>query len=148
MVRQTFLGLAAALAIVAEPVLAQQTPDPPKVAAATIFPNPSGSPTNPDLVVAAVKLQSGYRISKLIGSAVYNDQSEKVGSVDDLIMKDTNRIVMAVISVGGFLGMGNKLVAVSYDQLHLEADKDQTKITMPGASKDALNAMPTFTYGG
>ena len=43
---------------------------------------------------------------------------------------------------------GNKLVAVPYDQLHLEADKDQTKITMPGASKDALNAMPTFTYGG
>ena len=55
---------------------------------------------------------------------------------------------MGVVSVGGFLGMGNKLVAVPYDQLHLETDKDQMKITMPGASKDALNAMPTFTYSG
>ena len=33
------------------------------------------------------------------------------------------------------LAMGNKLVAVPYDQLHLEMDKDQTKITMPGANK-------------
>jgi hypothetical protein len=39
-------------------------------------------------------------------------------------------------------------VAVPYDQLHLQADKDQTKITMPGASKEALKAMPTFTYSG
>jgi PRC-barrel domain len=109
---------------------------------------PTGMPKNPDLTVATVKLQGGSRISKLIGSAVYNDQNEKIGSLDDLIMKDGNRIVMGVVSVGGFLGMGNKLVAVPYDQLHLEADKDQTKITMPGASKDALNAMPTFTYGG
>jgi hypothetical protein len=93
-------------------------------------------------------LQGGQRISKLIGSAVYNDQNEKIGSIDDLIMKDGHRIVLAVVSVGGFLGIGNKLVAVPYDQLHLEMNKDETKVAMPGASKDALNAMPTFTYGG
>lgn len=62
---------------------------------------PAGAPTTPDLAVASVKLQGGSRVSKLIGSAVYNDQNEKVGSVDDLIMKDGNRIVMAVVSVGG-----------------------------------------------
>ncbi len=44
----------------------------------------------------------------MIGSTVYNDQNEKVGTVDDLIVKDGNRIVIAVISVGGFLGMANK----------------------------------------
>ena len=90
----------------------------------------------PDLAVASVKMQGGSRISKLIGSAVYNDQNEKVGSVDDLIMKDGNRIVMAVVSVGGFLGIGNKLVAVPYDQLHVEMNKDEAKVTMPSASKD------------
>jgi PRC-barrel domain len=72
-------------------------------------------PTNPDLTVATVKLQGGSRISKLIGSAVYSDQNEKIGSLDDLILKDGNRIAMGVVSVGGFLGMGNKLVAVPYD---------------------------------
>jgi hypothetical protein len=48
---------------------------------------------------------------------------------------------MGVVSVGGSLGMRNKLVAVPYDQLHLEADKDQTKITMPGAVGDIYRAV-------
>jgi sporulation protein YlmC with PRC-barrel domain len=148
MIRLTCLGLAAALAIAAGTVLAQQTPDPPKEPAATASPNPPGAPTSPDLTVATVKLQGGFRISKLIGATVYNDQNEKIGSLDDLIAKDGNQIVMAVVSVGGFLGMGNKLVAVPYDQLHVEMNKDQTKVTIPNASKDTLNAMPNFTYGG
>lgn len=109
----------------------------------------AGAPSSADLTVATVKLQgSGLRASKLIGSAVYNEQSEKIGSVDDLIVKDGDRIVMAVVSVGGFLGIGNKLVAVPYPQLHIDTGKDGTKVTMPGANKDALNAMPTFTYSG
>jgi hypothetical protein len=105
-------------------------------------------PKNPDLAVASVTMQGGSRLSKLIGSSVYNDQNEKIGSLDDLILKDGNRIAMGILSVGGARGMGNKLVAVPFDQLHLETDKDQTKITMPGANKEALKAMPTFTYNG
>jgi sporulation protein YlmC with PRC-barrel domain len=147
MMRFAFLSVVT-LVLAAGPVLAQQPPAPPKEPAATTAPTAAGTPTNPDLTVAAVKLQGGLRISKVIGSAVYNDQNEKVGTVDDLIMKDGNRIVMAIVSVGGFLGIGNKLVAVPYDQLHLETNKDETKVAMPGASKDVLNAMPTFTYGG
>jgi hypothetical protein len=147
MTRSAFLGIVS-LIIAVSPVGAQQSPDQAKEPTATMSPSPSGMPKSPDLTVATVKLQGGSRISKLIGSAVYNDQNEKIGSLDDLVMKDGNRIVMGVVSVGGFLGMGNKLVAVPFDQLYLETDKDQTKITMPGASKDALNTMPTFTYGG
>jgi sporulation protein YlmC with PRC-barrel domain len=148
MIRPMFFGLVS-LAIAVSPVLAQ-SPDQPKTppAAATASPEPAGMPKNPDLTVASVTMQGGSRISKLIGSTVYNDQNEKIGSLDDLILKDGNRLAMGVVSVGGFLGMGNKLVAVPYDQLHLEMDKDQTKITMPGANKEALKAMPTFTYGG
>jgi sporulation protein YlmC with PRC-barrel domain len=148
MIRPVFFGIVS-LVIAVSPLLAQPSPDPPKASpAAPPSPELAGMPKNPDLTVATVKSQGGSRISKLIGSAVYNDQNEKIGSLDDLIMKDGSRIAMGVVSVGGFLGMGNKLVAVPYDQLHLETDKDQTKITMPGASKEALNAMPTFTYGG
>jgi hypothetical protein len=149
MIRPVFFGIAS-LMIAGSPLLAQQSPDRPTAppTAAAPSPEPAGMPKNPDLTVATVKLQGGSRISKLIGSSVYNDQNEKIGSLDDLILKDGDRIAMGIVSVGGFLGMGNKLVAVPYDQLHLETDKDQTKITMPGASKEALNAMPTFTYGG
>ncbi|WP_428490511.1 PRC-barrel domain-containing protein [Rhodopila sp.] len=123
-------------------------PQPPSAPAATAPANLPGAPKSTDLVVATVKQQGGFRASRLIGSAVYNDQNEKVGSVDDLIIKQGDQIVTAVISVGGFLGIGNKLVAVPYHQLHIESGQDGTKVTLPGASKAALNAMPTFTYSG
>jgi PRC-barrel domain len=147
MIRFVLLGLVS-VATATGPALAQQSPDPSKNPAAVTSANPSGAPASPDLTVATVKLQGGSRVSKLIGMPVYNDQNEKIGSVDDLIMKDGNKIVMAVVSVGGFLGIGNKLVAIPYDQLHMEMNSDDRKVTMPGASKDALNAMPTFTYSG
>jgi hypothetical protein len=132
---------------VAGPALAQQSPNPPNPPATTSA-APAGAPTNPDLAVAQVKMLGGLRVSKLIGSKVYNDQDQAVGSLDDLIMKDGNTVVMAVVSVGGFLGIGNKLVAVPYDQLHLKTDEASLKVVLPGANKDALNAMPTFTYSG
>jgi sporulation protein YlmC with PRC-barrel domain len=125
-----------------------QPPAPPNPPAATPSPNQPGAPTSADLAVATVRLQGGLRASQLIGSEVYNDKQEKVGSLDDLIVKEGDRIVVAVVSVGGFLGIGNKLVAVPYHQLHIETTKDGTKVTMPSASKNALNAMPTFTYSG
>jgi hypothetical protein len=110
MIRLTVLSVVS-LFIIAGSGIAQQPSDPAK-SSATAPASPSGTPTDPNLTVAAVKMQDGRRISKLIGTAVYNDQNEKIGSLDDLIMKDGNTIVMAVVSVGGFLGMGNKLVAV------------------------------------
>jgi hypothetical protein len=74
MIRPVFFGVAS-LVIAGSPVLAQQSPDRPKAppAAAATSAEPTGMPKNPDLTVATVKLQGGSRISKLIGSSVYND---------------------------------------------------------------------------
>lgn len=102
---------------------------------------------NPHLAIATVKLEDGYRAGKVIGSRVYNATNEEVGTVDDLIIsnKDKDRVVIAVISVGnGFLGIGNKLVAVPYDQLQFGSDN---KLVLPNASKQEISAMPSFTYG-
>ena len=46
-------------------------------------------------------LAKGYRVSKLIGSAVTNDKNEKIGSIDDMIV-DHKNILFAVLQVGGF----------------------------------------------
>ena len=147
MIRFASLGLVS-LITVAGPVLAQQTPNPPSPQAATTSSKPAGAPTNPNLAVATVTSQGGARVSKLIGSAVYNDQNARVGSIDDLIVKDGNRIVIAVVSLGGFLGIGNRLVAVPFDKMHIETNNDDRKIILPGATKDTMSALPTFTYGG
>lgn len=98
---------------------------------------------NPNLAVATIKLESGTRAGKIIGSAVQNEGGERIGSIDDLILSRDDKVIMAIVSVGGFLGLGSKLVAVPWSQLRMEKDY----LIMPGATKDGLNAMPNFTYG-
>jgi hypothetical protein len=98
---------------------------------------------NPNLAVATVKLENGTRASKVIGASVYVDGSaDKIGSVDDLIITEGDKVTVAIISVGGVMGVGGKLVALPYTQLRREPDK----VVLTGATKDSLNAMPSFTY--
>lgn len=152
------LVLAATLAGPAT-ALAQSTPAPnapaPNTAAPATAPATPGAtapaqaspqPGAPQLVVASVKLNGGWRASKLIGAAVYDDQNHKIGSVDDLIMTGQNTVADAILSVGGFLGIGNKLIAVPFDQLRYDPASKDAKVVMQGASKDTLAAMPSFTY--
>src|SRR5689334_9370322 len=58
-----------------------------------------------------------WRASKVVGLNVYNSQNENVGSINDLLMDKSGSIKAAVISVGGFLGMGARLVAVPFDKM-------------------------------
>jgi sporulation protein YlmC with PRC-barrel domain len=89
-------------------------------------------------------LAEAYRASKLIGASVVNDKDQKIGNVDDLIVTPTDRVLFAVISVGGFLGINGRLVAVPYSSLTVD-DKGR-KVVLPGASKDALSKLPAFHY--
>ena len=58
-----------------------------------------------------------WRTSKMDGIKVYNDANENIGSINDLLMDKSGNVKIAVIGVGGFLGMGEHLVAVPYDKL-------------------------------
>ena len=59
-------------------------------------------------------LAEAYRASKLVGASVVNEKNQKIGNVDDLIITPTDRVLFAVISLGGFLGINGRLVAVPY----------------------------------
>ena len=61
--------------------------------------------------------QGTWRASKVVGLNVYNAQNENVGSINDLLMDKSGSIKAAVISVGGFLGVGSRLVALPYDKI-------------------------------
>src|SRR4051812_46453810 len=107
---------------------------------------PAGTPSQRN---TALTDQGDVRASKLIGSSVYNDRDEKIGSVDDVILGKDNRADAVVMSVGGFLGMGNRLVTVPYTQLKLGDTKhasSDNRVVMPGATKESLKAMPEFHY--
>jgi len=83
----------------------------------------------------------------LFGKTVFNDKNEKIGKVDDLIIspskdRSTPAASFAIIGVGGFLGIGKRDVAIPMEQLKLQ----NKQLTLPGATKDALKAMPPFVY--
>ena len=87
----------------------------------------------------------GYRISKLTGAGVTNEKNEKIGSIDDFVV-GRNRALFAVLQVGGFLGMGARLVAVPYESLVID-DEGRT-VQLPGASRDELKKLPEIRYRG
>jgi len=89
------------------------------------------------------KLSTGYRASKIIGSSVVSDGNETIGKIDDLIVSpDDNKSAYIIVSVGGWLGMGTHLVALPYSSLQIS----NTKITLPGATKDQVKSLPEFKY--
>ena len=108
------------------------------------------SPVNAQLAPQTVTLMkvdpstlaTGYRSSKIVGSSVINDGNETVGSIDDLIITPTGQAPYVILSVGGFLGIGTKYVALPFTALKI-VDK---KLTLPGGTKDALTALPDFRY--
>ena len=63
-----------------------------------------------------------WRASKVVGLNVYNAQNENVGSINDLLMDKGGNIKAAVISVGGFLGMGARLVAIPLDKVKFSTE--------------------------
>ena len=101
--------------------------------------------TTGTLAVDSSTLRNGRRASKLIGSAVYNENNESIGEVDDILIPAGGTGPVAVISVGGFLGIGAKLVAVPYDRLQMAANSNG-RWTLTGATKESLGSLPTFTY--
>ena len=150
-------------ALIAAPAMAQNTKmSEPKSKTATM--NESAS---------AAGLWQG---SKIIGLNVYNEQNEKIGSIKELMVDKSGNIASAVIGVGGFLGMGERDVAVKFADLKWSSEPVRssnaasgagTTTTRPAttgagstanapktypdhavynASKDQLKAMPQFDY--
>jgi sporulation protein YlmC with PRC-barrel domain len=61
--------------------------------------------------------QGTWRASKIVGVSVYNDNNESLGSINDLLTDKNGNIKGVVLGVGGFLGVGEHLVAVPYDKI-------------------------------
>ena len=102
-----------------------------------------GTPQTIDLVKVDVqKLAAGYRASKVIGSNVLNDANDTIGKIDDLLVSPDGKTPFAVLSIGGFLGLGSHMVVVPYESLKLV----DNKIVLPGGTKDTLKVLPEFKY--
>jgi sporulation protein YlmC with PRC-barrel domain len=111
-------------------------------ASALTFSTPAAAQNPVVLAIVDVKLVAlGYRISELIGKPVYNSQGRKIGHVDDFVIQ-RDRVLMTIINVGGFLGIGGRLIATPYSSLRMT----QKGMVLPGASKQAVGKLPAFHY--
>jgi hypothetical protein len=88
------------------------------------------------------ELSAGYRSFKVVGRSVVNDANETIGKIDDLLVSPDGKQPYAVLSIGGFLGMGAHLVVVPYDALKF-AEK---QVMLPGGTKEGLKMLPEFKY--
>jgi sporulation protein YlmC with PRC-barrel domain len=108
------------------------------------------------------KVHGQWRSSTLVGADVYNHDGQTIGTIDNLLVTSNGQVSHAIISVGGFLGVGSKLVEVPFDRLQFKLSKnddgttganDQSAKTRPdysvvlaGATKASLKKMVPFTY--
>jgi UDP-N-acetylglucosamine:LPS N-acetylglucosamine transferase len=82
--------------------------------------------------------------SDLIGKSVLNPARETVGEINDVIGGQDARIKGVVIGVGGFLGIGEKNVAVHYEDVVVNRNDDGTIEIMANLTKDTLSAAPAY----
>jgi hypothetical protein len=89
-----------------------QTATPPTKPAPT-----AATPSTTAPSMSSQSFSDDWRASKIIGLSVYNESNEKLGSISELITDKSGKIAAAIIGVGGFLGVGQHDIAVSFDQL-------------------------------
>src|SRR5215217_8133371 len=133
-------------ALITAPALAQTTPPAGTSAPASGTNQPAVTTTAP----ASGPMNTGnwmtqeqpgqWRASKLEGLNVYNSNDEKIGDISELIVDTNGKIQAVVIGVGGFLGLGERDVAIPFDQIKF--------VTEPRTSAAASNTGTTATAPG
>ncbi len=91
----------------------------------------------------------GNLASNLIGENVYNgpgDDAEKIGDVNDLVVTDSGQVESVIVGVGGFLGLGEKNVAIGFKDLSW-VDHSGDRWLVVSATKESLQALPSFDRG-
>ena len=84
------------------------------------------------------------RAEELVGTTVYGANDANVGEIGDIVLMQDGKADAVIIDVGGFLGMGEKEVAVGMDKLAFMTDQDGNKYLYTNFSKEQLEAQPAY----
>jgi len=86
------------------------------------------------------------RAGELIGTAVNNEAGEEIGEINEILLTKDGKVAAAVIGVGGFLGMGEREVAVKFESLRLTQDANGDPVVSISATKESLSAAPEWRW--
>ncbi|MBI1204648.1 MAG: PRC-barrel domain containing protein [Rhodopseudomonas sp.] len=116
-------------------------------------PSSSSQSTMPSMSTSGVAFiqdqhATDWRGSKLIGATVYGPDNKSIGDINDVLIANDGKINAVVIGVGGFLGVGEKNVAVPFDKLNVTRKAESASIDKVSVSysKDELKNAPKFAY--
>jgi sporulation protein YlmC with PRC-barrel domain len=120
------------------------SPATPPAATAPHAAAPAAAPhTLPATIQASRHMRDDQiRASKLIGSAVYDPTDQKIGTIDELVLNADGKVADVVLGVGGFLGAGEKRVAVPMADLK----RGKNDHFVLAATKDSLKQMANFEF--
>jgi sporulation protein YlmC with PRC-barrel domain len=118
------------------------TPDPSQTGQSS---EQQKTPTATDSNVAVtVDAKKAVLATSFIGSSVYTSANENIGDINDIIFDDKGSIQAVIIGVGGFLGMGEKDVALPLNKITVTRDETNAiKLTVQ-ASREELEKAPAF----
>ena len=113
-------------------------------ATTTELPKTGTAATGTENAVTAVNPATAVLASRFMGQRVYSGGDENVGEINDLVMNAELDTVVAIIGVGGFLGIGEKDVAIPIDDITVTKDANNNMRLTIAASKEQLDAAPAF----
>lgn len=87
---------------------------------------------------------SDYLASNLIGQYVVNAKNENVGEINDLVTDDNGKVVAVLVGAGGFLGLGEKDLAVPFEDLKIARDADNNLTIMLNVDQETIASAPDF----
>jgi sporulation protein YlmC with PRC-barrel domain len=142
------LAVAATLAMPASFAIAQTATTPVAPATTTGMSADKGL-TQADTATMAVRFvttkPADFMTSRLLGVNVYNKQNESVGEIKDFVIDNGRTVSGVIVSVGGFLGLGESYVVLDPSTVVLN-DKDGSWRAYVDTTKDALKNAPKFEY--
>ncbi len=105
--------------------------------------NPSATATTSATPAAATSGQ--WRASKLVGLNVYNEQNEKLGDINEVLIDTSGKVTGVVIGVGGFLGIGQRDIMVGLDKLRFVNEPVRTTVATNTTGNPPANTGTTTT---
>jgi hypothetical protein len=123
---------ASLIALLAAPAVAQDTALPNTPAAQDLKSN------------ATVALDGEISANDLLNKSVKNAANENVGDINDVRIDNSGKVAAVIVGVGGFLGLGEKDVALTFDQIKLARDSDGNLVVTADVTKESLQAAPGY----